>query len=65
MNKYLQAQTPLEYSHTLDDQIGGQIAVGFLIAGFFEDRFPSDEDDPLSKYIPIFIATKGIKPISS
>ena len=62
LRKYLDAESPLEFSHTLDDQIGGQLAVGFLIAGFFEDRAPSDEGDPLSDYIPIFIATKAIKP---
>jgi SAM-dependent methyltransferase len=62
LKRYIHKQTPLEFSHTLDDQIGGQIAVGFQIAGFFEDRSPSDDDDLLSEYIPIFIATKAIKP---
>ncbi|MCK5646419.1 MAG: class I SAM-dependent methyltransferase, partial [Anaerolineales bacterium] len=62
MEKYIEAKSPLEYSHTLDDQIGGQIEVGFLIAGFYEDRSSEDEDDLLSEYIPIFIATKAIKP---
>jgi SAM-dependent methyltransferase len=63
LNRYIEKQTPLEYSHTLDDQIGGQVAVGFLITGFYEDRSPSDEDDLLSEYIPIFIATQAIKPL--
>ena len=62
MEKYIEAKSPLEYSHTLDDQIGGQIEVGFLIAGFYEDRASEDESDLLSEYIPIFIATKAIKP---
>jgi hypothetical protein len=62
LEKYIEAQSPLEYSHTLDDQIGGQIEVGFLIAGFYEDRSSEDDDDLLSEYIPIFIATRAIKP---
>jgi SAM-dependent methyltransferase len=62
LNKYIDRKSPLEFSHTLDDQIGGQISAGFLIAGFYEDRSPPDEDDLLSKFIPIFIATKAVKP---
>ena len=60
--QYLEKGWPLEFSHTLDAQIGGQIAAGFLIAGFYEDRYPPQEDDLLSKYMPTFIATRAIKP---
>ena len=38
------------------------IAAGFLIAGFFEDRYPAAQNDPLSRIMPIFIATRAIKP---
>lgn len=50
-----------EFSHTLDEQIGGQIEAGFLIAGFFEDSW-TEEARLLSKYAPTFIATRAIKP---
>ncbi len=50
-----------EFSHTLDEQIGGQIEAGFLIAGFYEDWW-TDEARLLNKYAPTFIATKAIKP---
>ncbi|MEP6901098.1 MAG: class I SAM-dependent methyltransferase [Actinomycetota bacterium] len=52
---------PFEFSHTLDEQIGGQIAAGFLIAGFYEDWW-TDKARLLNKYAPTFIATKAIKP---
>jgi len=52
---------PLSFGHTLDDQIGGQIAAGFLIAGFYEDRWRDVDIDPLSKYIHTFIATRAVK----
>lgn len=58
---YLVQGWPLEFSHTLDDQIGGQLAAGFLLAGFFEDRYPPAEDDLLSQYMPTFFATRAIK----
>lgn len=50
---------PYEFSHTLTDQIGGQIDVGFVITGFFE----AYRDDPaLPRYFPPYIATCARKP---
>ena len=50
---------PLEFSHTLEDQIGGQTEAGFLISGLYEDRH---RDDTLAAYMPTCIATRAIKP---
>lgn len=50
-----------EFGHLLTDQIGGQIDVGFLISGFYEDYW-SDEATNLNKYTPTFIATLALKP---
>jgi ubiquinone/menaquinone biosynthesis C-methylase UbiE len=49
---------PLEFSHTLEDQIGGQIEAGFVIGGFYEDR---RRDDPIAAHMPTYIATRAIK----
>ena len=51
---------PLEFSHTLEDQIGGQIDAGFVISGLYEDRH--GDDDPLAAYMPTLIATRATKP---
>ena len=56
--KYLREDTPLEFGHSLEDQIGGQIDAGFVIAGFYED---ADPDDVLTNYLPGYIATRSIK----
>ena len=50
---------PLEFGHTLDDQIGGQLAAGFVLTGFYEDI---DADTILGKHIPSFIVTRALKP---
>ncbi len=50
--------TPLEYGHTLTDLIAGQTEAGFAITGFYEDVRP---DSTISKYHPVYIATKAIK----
>ena len=49
-----------EFSHSLDDQIGGQIDAGFLIAGLYEDSW-TDEASRLNPYMPIFVATLALK----
>jgi SAM-dependent methyltransferase len=52
---------PLEWSHTLEDQIGGQLDAGLLLAGLYED-YSGEDDDALARYMPTFIATRAIKP---
>jgi hypothetical protein len=49
---------PIEFSHSLDEQIGGQLGVGFLLTGLYEDR----RDYPLGKYMPSYFAPRAIKP---
>ncbi len=50
---------PLEFSHLLSDQIGGQLAAGFHLIGFYEDSAP---DEKIAEFMPIFIATRALKP---
>ena len=60
LSAQIQRGEPLEFSHTLEDQIGGQIDAGFVISGFYEDRH--GDDDPLAAYMPTLIATRATKP---
>lgn len=50
-----------EFSHSLDSQMGGQLAAGFLLAGLYEDWWDIDST-PLDAYMPTSIATRAIKP---
>lgn len=56
--RYYGKDAPLEFGHTLQDQIGGQLDAGFVIAGFYEDTFPGEL---ISKYCDSFIATRAVK----
>ena len=58
----LEQGEPIEFSHTLDDQIGGQLAAGFIITGFFEDRTPPSQEEPLTMYMPNCMETRAVKP---
>ena len=59
LGRQMEKGEPLEFSHTLEEQIGGQIKAGFLISGFYEDRH---SDDPIADFMPTFVATRAIKP---
>lgn len=50
---------PYEFSHTLEDQIGGQLDAGFVLTAFFEARRDSEAT---SRYFPNYIATRAVKP---
>lgn len=54
----MEQEEPLEYGHTLDDLIGGQLEAGLVITGFYEDIA---EDDAISARIPNFITTRAEK----
>jgi SAM-dependent methyltransferase len=49
--------SPLEFSHSLEEQIGGQSEAGFLLTGLYEDQ----QNSPLGKYMPGYIATRAMK----
>jgi SAM-dependent methyltransferase len=50
--------SPLEFSHSLDTLIGGQLEAGFLLSGLYEDT----SSYPLGKIMPSYIATRALKP---
>ncbi|HSG88979.1 MAG TPA: class I SAM-dependent methyltransferase [Pseudomonadales bacterium] len=48
------------FAHGLEDQIGGQLAAGLRIDGFFEDAWPG-VDWPLSGWVPAAYATLAVR----
>ena len=60
LKKGKQQGLPLEFGHTIEDQIGGQLRAGFVIMGFYEDR-NTPEECAISEYIPTFMATLAKK----
>jgi len=59
VGRQIERGEPLEFSHTLEEQIGGQLEAGFAISGFYEDRH---RDDPIAAHMPTYVATRAIKP---
>lgn len=52
-------EEPLLFSHTLEAQIGGQLAAGLVLTGLYEDGRPYQR---LAEYMPTFLATRAVKP---
>lgn len=57
LERLLEKGWPLEHSHSLDDQIGGQIEAGFQIIGFYEDH----HQNLIGEFMPSYIATRSKK----
>lgn len=57
----LEANLTLEFSHSLEDQIGGQCDAGLAITGLYEDNW-DDESSALHRWMPLFVATRAVKP---
>jgi SAM-dependent methyltransferase len=50
---------PIEYSHSLTEQIGGQLAAGFALTHLVEAPHHADAT---AQYLPGYIATRAIRP---
>jgi ubiquinone/menaquinone biosynthesis C-methylase UbiE len=48
---------PYEFSHTLEELIGGQIDAGFALVGFYEDYEKDTDPNPLKQFMPLYMAT--------
>lgn len=50
----------IQFSHTMEEQIGGQLKAGFLLTHLYED---TDGEGRLHEYnIPCYLATRAVKP---
>ena len=50
----------IQFSHTLDEQIGGQLKAGFVLKALYEDR-DGEGGNEIGKYYPQYFATLAIK----
>jgi len=59
MKHSLNEEDTIQFSHTFDEQIGGQLKAGFVITGAYEDF--DNEPDAIADGIPSYWATKAVK----
>jgi ubiquinone/menaquinone biosynthesis C-methylase UbiE len=58
VRKLMEKNLPLEHSHSLSDQLAGQMEAGFHLIGLYEDRH---KDFIIGEYTPTYIATRALK----
>lgn len=51
----------IQFSHTLEEQIGGQLRANFVLTDLYEDR-DREGSGLLREYAPQYIATRSVKP---
>ena len=49
----------IQFSHSMEEQIGGQLEAGLCLRALYEDR---DRDGALRNYVPQYMATLAVKP---
>ena len=60
LQKLLDNRQPMEFGHSLTDQLAGQMDAGFVIRDLYEDSWKIPEE-PLSEYMNVFIATRATR----
>ncbi|MCB1206860.1 MAG: class I SAM-dependent methyltransferase [Verrucomicrobiae bacterium] len=60
LSEQLEAQLSVEYSHSWEEQLGGQCAAGLAITGFYEDDW-DEESTQLQGWMPMYAATCAVK----
>jgi SAM-dependent methyltransferase len=61
LQRIIERDHTVEFSHTLEAQIGGQLQAGFVLTHFFEDKDREAPDTGRSRYFPTCMATRAVK----
>jgi SAM-dependent methyltransferase len=62
LRELIEADEALEFGHSLQDQVGGQLEAGLLLTDMYEDHW--GDGKALDAFLPAFIATRAVKPSS-
>lgn len=60
MEQLVQSDGGVQFSHTIEEQVGGQLEAGFLLTNLYEDT--NGEGNLHEHGIPSFLATRAVKP---
>ena len=52
---------PLSFGHTLEAQLGGQLAAGLMMTDLYEDTWVGARE-PIHRFLPCYLATRAVKP---
>ena len=59
--RFIKKKGALFFSHTIEEQIGGQLRAGFRLTDLYEDRDPPGHAAAIAEYYPQYILTRAIR----
>jgi SAM-dependent methyltransferase len=62
LEQRIQCGVIFHFSHSMEAQLGGLTSAGFVITGFYEDRRPEADGNPICHYMPSFYVARALKP---
>lgn len=62
LQRVVEGDHTVEFSHTLETQIGGPLEAGFVLTALFEDHDRGRPETGRSRYFPTCLATRALKP---
>ena len=62
LERLLRRDHVVEFSHSLEQQIGGQLKAGFVVTDMFEDKDHGLPTTGRSRFMPTLFATRAVKP---
>jgi SAM-dependent methyltransferase len=62
LEQRIQSRGMFHFSHSMEAQLGGLTSAGFVITGFYEDRRPEADGNPICHYMPSFYVARALKP---
>lgn len=62
LERVIASDHTVEFSHTLEAQIGGQLRAGFHLTDLFEDVDRGPSEAGRSFYFPTCLATRALRP---
>jgi SAM-dependent methyltransferase len=57
----IQARAMFHFSHSMEAQLGGLTQAGFVLTGFYEDRRPEADGNPIRHFMPSYFVTRAQK----
>jgi hypothetical protein len=61
LEQHIRYKEMFHFSHTMEAQLGGLIKAGFVITGFYEDRRPDEDGNPIRFYMPTYYVVRAQK----
>jgi len=58
LEQHIRNKEMFHFSHTMEAQLGGLTKAGFLITGFYEDRRPEEDGNPIRFFMPSYYVAR-------